>query len=170
MLVGFTGNMGTGKTLSMVIHGYALHRRFNVPVFANFDTTFSMPVHSWDDIYRINNGVLMLDEAHVAFDSRAFKDDHGRTHFILQTRKKNLLVMFTTQHISQVDKRLRNVCDYVVICKKSGDKVTNQVIEFLSDKIGRKIKLHGVSRFYGLYDTYELVFQFEKSKRGWGSG
>lgn len=166
MLIGFTGPMGSGKTLQMTILAWALSLKSGMPVFSNYTTTFSRPVETWDDVFRVEGGILLLDEAHVAFDSRAFADDNGRTHFILQTRKKNLTCLFTTQHISQVDKRIRNVCDLVGMCSynKARDIAQTQFVEFLSDKLARRIRIHNVSRFFGLYDTRQLVFNFKRSK------
>lgn len=167
MLVGFTGNMGSGKTLTMTILAYVIAKKHHIPVFSNYWTEFSTGVKSWDEVYKIERGILLLDEAHVPFDSRAFADDHGRTHFILQTRKKNLLVFFTTQHISQVDKRIRNVCDFIVACSKRGDTLKNQIIDYQSEKLGRKMKIRQVHRFYRLYNTNELVYNFKRAGKGW---
>lgn len=167
MLIGLVGNMGSGKTLGMTILAYRLHTQKGVPVYANYHTTFSIPVKSWDEVYKIDNGLLLLDEAHVPFDSRAFADDHGRTHFILQTRKKGLTCMFTTQHISQVDKRIRNVCDVLGMCKKLGETLKIQMFDYQYDRPTKLITIKQVSRYYPLYNTNELVYNFTKSKRGW---
>lgn len=167
MLIGFVGNMGSGKTLGMTILAYRMHTQKGVPVYANYHTTFSQPIKSWDEVYKIEAGLLLLDEAHVPFDSRAFADDHGRTHFILQTRKKSLTCMFTTQHISQVDKRIRNVCDVLGMCKKLGETLKIQMFDYQYDRPTKLITIRQVSRYYPLYNTNELVYNFTKSRKGW---
>lgn len=161
MLVGFTGSLGSGKTLSMTFWARLLSYRTKMPVYTNYETSFGQKVTKWDELIKIDNGIVCLDEVHaIGFDSRTSAKSFSqakRTHFILQTRKKNMLVLYTSQHIRQVDLRLRNITDYLILCSKKGETINNQVIKYLSDEIGRNIRLLEVSKIYPWYNTYEIV-------------
>ena len=162
MFIGFTGSLGSGKTASMTFWGAYFAYKTGMPVYSNY--ALSMPreiktqlIDSWDALTRITNGIVLLDELHITFDSRLWSNTAKRTHFLLQTRKKNLVVMFTTQHISQVDKRIRNICDYVLLCEKKAGQFRNSVIHFLTNELGRQLLLKNMRPVYDWYNTFEIV-------------
>lgn len=167
MFIGFTGSLGSGKTLSMTFWGKYFSRKLNIPCYSNYKTNFAENITDWKQLMAVQNGVVLLDELHILMDSRTSgisKNRFGggnkqtyRTHFMLQTRKKNMLVMFTTQHISQVDLRIRNICDYVILCQKKGLSIKNTVVNWADMNIGKTLVLNNVNRIYNWYDTYELV-------------
>ena len=157
MFIGFTGSLGSGKTLSMTFWGRYFGYKTDTPVYTNYKTDWATQIKSWDEFTRITHGIVLLDELHITFDSRLWSNTAKRTHFLLQTRKKGLLVMFTTQHISQVDKRIRNICDYLIMCEKKGEMIRNSVFKFLSDELGRQLVLKDIKKIYSWYDTYEIV-------------
>lgn len=161
MLVGFEGTLGSGKTLSMTFWARYFSYVTKIPVYTNYQTSFSTVISKWDDILKIQNGILCLDEIHaIGFDSRTSAKDFTqakRTHFILQTRKKNILVFYTSQAIRQVDNRLRGVTDFLIMCEKKGSNIENQVIKYQTSEIGRKLKLRGVEKIFKWYDTFEVV-------------
>jgi hypothetical protein len=157
MFVGFTGGLGSGKTYSMTFYGRYMAETLKLPVYANYETSFATKITSWEQLTSITNGIILLDELHITFDSRLWSNTAKRTHFLLQTRKKNLMCMFTTQHISQVDKRIRNICDYVILCEKKGSLFRNTVVNFLKDEIGRNITLKNSKIVQNWYNTYEII-------------
>jgi len=157
MFIGFTGSLGSGKTLSMTYYGRLLGHRTGAKVYSNYQTTFSKLITSWDELTAIKDGIVLLDELHITFDSRLWSNTAKRTHFLLQTRKKGLIVMFTTQHISQVDKRIRNICDNVIMCEKKGGLIRNTIVKFLTDEMGRQIVLKNIHKIYTWYNTYEII-------------
>lgn len=161
MLVGFEGTLGGGKTLSMTYWARYLHAKTGRPVYTNYDTVFSTRVNTWKELTEIENGIVCLDEIHIiGFDSRTSAKSFTqamRTHFMLQTRKKNMLVLYTSQSIRQVDLRLRNVTDFLVSCSKEGSRINNQVFKLMSGEIGKCLKLNNIELVYPWYDTYEIV-------------
>lgn len=157
MFIGFTGSLGSGKTLSMTFWGRYLASRLHMPVYSNYKTSFSQQIDSWDYLTSITNGVVLLDELHITFDSRLWSNTAKRTHFLLQTRKKNLCVMYTTQHISQVDKRIRNISDIVCLCEKKNGMIRNSVVQFLTGEMGRQLVLKNIPLVGRWYDTNEIV-------------
>lgn len=161
MLVAFVGNLGQGKTYSMSILASYLHQRFALPIFANYGLKNAERLKTFNDVLNAQNGVVCLDEAHIFLDSRGFKDPKSQktTHWLLQTRKKDLIVMYTTQNFGQVDIRMRRITDYLAICKKiPGKGITIQFIDAQEMKLLRKQTiLEPLKRYYHLYDTKEIV-------------
>lgn len=161
MLVGFEGSLGTGKTLSMTFWARYFSYISKINAYTNYQTAFSIPISRWDEITKIKNGILCLDEIHaIGFDSRTSAKDFTqakRTHFILQTRKKNILVFYTSQSIRQVDNRLRGVTDYLILCSKKGNTIENQIVNYQTGEMGRKIRLRNVEKIFKWYDTFEVV-------------
>lgn len=161
MQVGFCGTLGSCKTLSMTYFGRLLGEQTGSPVFANYKTSFAQEISTWSEILALKKGILLLDEAHVAcFESRGSGDNReqtNRTHFLLQFRKKGLLLFYTTQHPSQVDKRLRNITDYMVFCSKIGNEARLQVVNWQTMEYENRVKLNDIRPVFDWYDTYEVV-------------
>ena len=56
-----------------------------------------------------NNSIMLLDEIHIYFDSRDFMRHNNRIiqNFFSQLRKRNILLLATTQYILHLDIRIR---------------------------------------------------------------
>jgi thymidine kinase len=105
MIVGFIGDMGSGKTLSMVRLAYSLHLK-GYTIYSNFKLFFPFEYFTLQDILsyaensqNFTNTVFLIDEAHIFMDSRrsASARNLALSYFILQTRKQNVWLFFTTQ-------------------------------------------------------------------------
>lgn len=159
MLVGIMGKMGTGKTLTQTILSTYLHLKTNVPIYANY-TLKGVPYHRIDslsDLWGINNGIVCLDEIWLTMDARLWKDNVALTRFINQTRKKKITLFFTTQHIKQVELRVRNATDILIYCEKKPEGHWLWFVDYQYSEIGKKFLLTNPSRFYSLYDTFEVL-------------
>lgn len=115
----FIGNLGSGKTLSMVYHGYKeflkgrkIYSNFNLD-FEHEKLTFKMIKDYVKTSNQLKNCVLLLDELHILIDSRSSFKNKLLTYFILQTRKRGVDLYGTTQFFGQVDVRLRNACNKI---------------------------------------------------------
>lgn len=158
MLIIWTGSMGQGKTLGMSIIAYFLKQKSSLKLYANYGLKNAEKLRSFNDILEAKSGLVCLDEAQMLMDSRMFKYNIKFTHWLLQTRKKDLIVMGTTQSFDQVDMRARNVCDIIVECRKKKDTITLQFINWQDKKLLRKYKITNFQRFFGIYDTKEIVY------------
>lgn len=166
MLTGITGGLGSGKTLFMTVLGYleALNGR---EVLANYHLAFKYDYLKLSDILnkikdkeQLNNVVMLIDEMHIAFDARSSMSDRNKygSYFVLQTRKRDVHLYFTTQSIWQVDVRIRENLDRLVACEKLGDDIFRlNVMDYTKDPPKtRSVCMHG-KRFYPLYDTREII-------------
>jgi hypothetical protein len=166
--------MGSGKTLSMVRLAYSLYLK-GYTIYSNFHLNFPFEYFTLKDIleYAENsknfvNAVFLVDEAHIFIDAR--RSSSGRnlalSYFILQTRKQNVWLFFTTQYYHQVDKRLRASTNAFVECsfKSYTDSYGMQANVCLnmwnlikSNKIIVKKFVFSANSFFGLYNTNEVV-------------
>lgn len=161
MLVGIMGRMGTGKTLSQTILMTYLHHVTGVPIAANY--TINLPsaskVKSLMDITAKNSEVFGFDEIWLSADAREWSNNVKLTQWINQTRKKKMIIFYTTQHIRQVEMRIRNATDVLIVCEKTAEGHWLTFIDFQYKTIGRRYLIpHEVAqKFYPLYDTYEVL-------------
>lgn len=163
------GKMGAGKTLSMsILASYAAHA-MRAPLHANYGLQGSSKILSLDDVWKADNGIVCLDEAWLTMDSRMWKDNVVLSRWINQTRKKKLIVFYTTQHIRQMELRARNATDILIYCEKTPDGHWLQFIDWQYRQLGRRYLIpHEVAKkFYKLYDTYEVLepLSMKKNKR-----
>ena len=159
MLVGIMGKMGTGKTLTQTILSNYLHFKTKVPIFANY-TLKKVPytyINKLSDLWKVNNGIICLDEIWLTMDSRLWKDNVALTRFINQTRKKKITLFYTTQHIKQVELRVRNATDVLIYCEKKENGHWLWFIDYQYGQIGKKFFLDNPQKFYDFYDTFEVL-------------
>lgn len=165
-LTGITGGMGSGKTLFMTLLGY-LEYLAGKSVQANYHLHFPFSYLNLTTIMeqiknqqQLQNIVLLIDEIHIAFDSRSSMSSRNRygSYFVLQTRKRDVSLYFTTQNIFQVDIRIRENLDRLVECQMYSPGMFQYVItDYRSGSpIVKKISLDGRVA-YPLYDTREII-------------
>lgn len=124
MIILYKGRKGSGKTLSMVKDAYNYYCD-GWKVFSNMESVkFATYVPS-DEIVAIDkntvmsNCVLLIDEFQVMFDSRSSASNQNKkfSNFIQQIRKRDIIMLTTTQFANTVDLRLRQNLDVVVSVK-----------------------------------------------------
>lgn len=160
MLVGIMGKMGSGKTLSMSILAEYLATRTNSKIYANYDLKMPIhatPVESLNDITKKENSIFCFDEMWLSMDARQWKDNVRLTQWVNQTRKKKMIVFYTTQHIKQIEMRARNATDILIYCEKKPEGIWLTFIDWAYGSIGKRFLLTDTKRFFCLYNTYEVL-------------
>ena len=163
--------MGSGKTLSMVKYAYEYYQK-GYKIYSNIKLNFPYTEYSFQDLIdyanddkTFYNSVILCDEMHITLDSRNSGSKRNRviTYFLLQTRKKDVKLFYTTQCFHQVDKRLRSNTDYVIMNNtrktiKGTTYTMNLIVQ--TTELGRQLKKTVIYRsqpYYKLYNTYEVV-------------
>lgn len=203
MIEGYIGIPGAGKTLSMtkrahqqrrmydeIIHNYGLNpERFNRPMVRLMNAQHFVDV-TMDALYRPDGKrrLILLDEVHSMLDARNWTKVPQEALMVLaQPRKARLDVLYTAQHESQVEKRLRVVTNWLWMCKSWG-KDFNPVSDtpflfwatrfepFSFERLARSpqgAKQHYGRRYYkvrkkdgDLYDTMEVLERMDFSTVG----
>ena len=171
MIIGFEGGLGSGKTIGAV--------RYLLKDFANGRKVFSNIRLRGIDYEHLNvldimgnenltNVSILIDEITVFMDCRSSISKMNKilSYFILQTRKRNCTLYFTTQDFSMVDKRLMKYCEIQVLCSKvyNSDGSDREGVHHYSIVDVRDIHDVKISRFYldvrpyfDYYDTDEII-------------
>jgi len=172
MITSYIGKMGSGKTITMVRQAWYYYMK-GATVYSNIKLkfpytplTFELLKSYADEDKSFRNAVFLIDEAYIFFDSRNSMSKGNRTiaNFVLQTRKKDVRLLLCTQNFLQIDVRVRNMTDYVVLCKKvvfKGQTYINLEYQY-SDDYGatqKSLYRYHANPFFELYDTYEVVRQ-----------
>lgn len=173
MILGIFGKMGSGKTLMMTMLASALkHEVPDIKLFSNYNLNRAEIINSTDELIKITDGVVALDEFWVSMDSRVWKDNVFLTRWINQTRKKNLLVLYTTQAFGQIDIRVRNATDLLIFCERFSKAKTPFFRYSFIDNFGKtilksfKILESQAENFYDFYDSFEIVRALTKKQYG----
>lgn len=178
MIVLYKGARGRGKTLSMVKDG-AEYFLEGYKVLRNFECSFGEPIEN-DQILELskdselNNCVLLIDEIQIFFDNRRSMTKQNITfsNFVQQIRKRNIIILCTTQYSNTIDIRLRQHLDIIAFPNFIKDKnvceVTYMDLTRLQDNdliLGQNAEMKPVlskivfnaEPIFKMYDTSEMI-------------
>ena len=166
MIIGIVGSMGGGKTILMTSFAHKYFKNGS-DVYANYGLRFKFNPLRMSDIsncdHDFNNALLAIDEIHLFMDSRQSMTKNSRiiSYFITQSRKRNLVLIYTTQQSGQVDKRLRANTDYFIKCENLSPKDAKKDIFIrwtINDMIGhQKVFIMKADPYFELYDTHQVI-------------
>jgi len=167
MLIGIMGKMGAGKTASMSVLASFLHEMTGASLHANYTLQNAENIESLNDVTELESSIFCFDEIWLSADARAWKDNVRLTQWVNQTRKKKMIVFYTTQHIRQVEMRIRNGTDVLVYVEKTAEGHWLTFIDWQYRTIGRRFLIpHAtMKKFYGLYNTYEVLKPLQWDKK-----
>lgn len=154
MLIVFCGNTGQGKTLIMSALASQIAQKHNLTLTANYKLKNARRIDSFTGLLEAKNGVVAIDEAGVVIDSRCFKDNVKMTQWLVQTRHVGLIVMLTSQAFHQIDKRARDITDYIIMCKKYPDSIILTVIDWVERRVVKKYRMVNPENYYHLYNSF----------------
>lgn len=178
MIILYKGARGRGKTLSMIKDGLAYYKK-GYKILRNFSCAFGEYIAS-EDILQLSKEsdlfdcVIMIDEIQIFFDSRRsqLKQNILFSNFVQQIRKRNIIILCTTQYSNTIDSRLRQHLDIVAFpnyMRKYGlCEVTYFDLSTLQDDMlmlgdfaetrKKTIRIvYDARPIYALYDTTEMI-------------
>ena len=166
MIIAITGNMGSGKTL--LATAFAEHYRTTQKsnIYANYGLNISYTPLRMQDIadceFDFSNSVLIIDEIHLFMDSRQSSTKKNRiiSYFITQSRKRNIVLIYTTQQSHQIDKRLRSNTDYFIKCENLTPGVKEDMfIRWTIHDMDNNEKsfILKADPYFKLYDTHQMI-------------
>jgi hypothetical protein len=191
MIEGYIGIPGSGKTLSMTVRAYKTRKNYD-QIVTNYTVRFGDKVN----VLRISDAdhlmavcehalsgkdnarrLVLLDEVHLIFDARMWSKVPAEFLRILaQPRKARLDMLYTAQHESQVEKRLRTVTNWMWLCKSWGKDFNPfsdtpyvfwakcfESFEFRNPRAkDYGSRMYRFKKRYGrLYDTMEVLERFD---------
>lgn len=174
MILLYKGHRGCGKTLSMVKDGFKFFQK-GYSILRNFECSFGKYISeeeilNLDKYSDIQNCVIMMDEVQIFFDSRRSMRSQNLTfsNFIQQIRKRNIILLCTTQYSNTIDLRLRQHIDviaYPMFLKQYNVcEITYIDLTTLEDDLFGKIRepksirvVFNAIPVYKIYNTNEMI-------------
>lgn len=166
VLFAIIGNPGEGKTLTMT---YLLFKKWLLEgkkIYANYHL-FKIPymfVGSVSTFDKIEDGCFGGDELWLSVDARERKIAKILIANILaKSRKKNLIIYYTTQLLDSIDKRVKKITDFVATPILNADESICKVIIYRAIAGKFNLSTYMKTIYYRtdlakvLYDTNEIV-------------
>lgn len=175
MIIGIEGGLGSGKTILMTrflvkdnLKGRKLFANYGLKEvnFEPLDITKILDMHKNE--FNLLDCSIGIDEITVFADCRKSGSKLNRlvSYFILQSRKRNVDIYFTTQNLNMVDFRLINYMDFQIFCEKVFDR-NGEIIDGFSRynvfdlRDARNVNITkfvlNISKYYRFYDTNEVI-------------
>lgn len=154
MLGIFLGGQNSGKTLSMVYYAYDYYKN-GYDIYSNLKLNFPYTPLTKKTLTQYTEGqkqfrksVFLIDELYLFMDSRRSfsKNNQIFSYFLLQTSKRNVHCLSTSQYISSVEKRFRENLTFQCFCErviKNDDGLYYEV-----GKVNRKLSKAENERLY----------------------
>lgn len=143
--IAIVGNPGDGKTAVLVYmgimyyeQGFHLHSNFQLylPQPDGSNRSISKSIRTYKDFNNIREGYFLGDELWSWIDARMSMSDANMflSDILLKARKRHFNLINTVQHLSQLEKRIRNITQYVIYpVKIITDPETGDRIEIKPD-------------------------------------
>ena len=153
------GRFGSGKTAFAVwFAGELARQRGGVPVYANFNIVGSTPIYTFEDLYRCDDAVIVLDELQGTIHARRSNHNLEFLAWFDQCRKQNSDVICITQALHKVDVIVREMIDIDFDCENRGENITAIVAYDLHKGVKKASRNFDRSVSYGLYNTRERAW------------
>jgi len=175
----FVGEVGEGKTVSMVQHLEDLRKKDpRIKIYTNFFYQHeSGRIEHWKDMLKVPSySVIAIDEVQNTFDQRSWSSfPPALVPFLTQNRKfgdredgrpPGIRLLLTTQDYDNTDVMIRRLTNYVITCSSyfSGRLIFNRLykrkVYEMSEQNRKNIRLDwivGSDDLRNVYDTYKLL-------------
>jgi len=165
------GELGTGKTLSVVYHALKWKKNHpNATIYSNIPIKPDhVKLNSPEIIFDIKkDSIVILDELWHLADSRRSMSviNDIMNMLLLRSRKKNWFVGYTQQHWRQTDLRIRFVTELWIEPQMAGTSLLMKYYNKEGIELGQRV-ING-SNYWNLYkteaDPYTLDIEHLKEK------
>jgi hypothetical protein len=160
-LIALIGDLGSGKTLGLTYFGYRAYLKHRT-IFTNMNSLVFKDklIRSILDLEEMREGFAGLDELWLWADSRLSPSLKNRvaSMILLKSRKRDLDICYTTQHWMQIDCRIRNVTDFLILPELSGNETFCR-IRILSYPYLTTVKtiMYRTEPFFKMYNHTEEI-------------
>jgi predicted AAA+ superfamily ATPase len=141
------GPLGAGKTTLASIMAYLYKSMIenvngSVELFSNFNLKGSTAMRTYTDWYKVadaQGSIIVWDEAHLMMDSRQSlkKENIVASHVLMFCRKMSSIQIFVTPSITNLDSRVRQMCEVLISATKVGNRgMKFQYFDYQSQNFG----------------------------------
>lgn len=169
-IISVNGSFGSGKTLMLTMLGYEYLTKDKYKVLSNYTLKYEHQLIELDFILNavlenleLNKCIILYNEVYTWLESKDSSNEINKvfSYFIMQSRKRDVTIAYSSQLDSMVDKRLRLLSQINIECYHNlEDKCFNYV--FYVD--GREPIIFSLSEkslyeynIFDLYNTKEIV-------------
>lgn len=173
VLFSIVGELGSGKTLALTYLAWSNWFKKKKRIFSNY-TLYGIPftpVKTLPSLDKMKEGFFAGDELWLWVDSRATKNEKNRlvSSILLKSRKRGITIAYTTQSIHQVEKRIRDVTDFIGYPLMSIDNSWCRLEIFRGPKASIATRINPPVYFlcepvYAMFNTYEEVQSIENAE------
>lgn len=177
MIIAFTGNLGSGKTLGMTVWAWHFSLRTRSNLLSNlpyrpeafqrhkkaipgFWLGYLEDQEGFVELAKRGGGIIAWDEIHQSIDSRSWarKTQVYFTQFLMYLRKLDSPLFLTTQSLGQIDVRVRSIIDFVVYCERYRSGFLYLVTTADGRVLRRSYLRQGdAKQWFSVFDSYRIV-------------
>ncbi len=162
LLVDIIGNLGSGKTLIMLI----LSLTYSKEIWSNFK--INIPNYrklEVPDLFSLkDNIVVLMDEAYAWIESRISNTplNEYNSSILFHSRKTFTDIYLTTPMLSAIDKRFRHQANYLIECLHRPNQESDD-FHFIFNNLDNNsygyqtLTYENAKKYFKLYNTYEKV-------------
>lgn len=166
MDIGIKGTLGQGKTTALVAFAEHFRCKTGLPVFSNMKRYVNtILIDSKEKLLKADNCIIAYDELWKDLNSHAWKFTAADIEeWIMSTRKKSIILIYTAQNLGMVNNRLRDVTDIMIFCtRKRKDEYEWDIYDWQTKTLKRKWHCNNPQPYYNLFDTLEMPGTFLKN-------
>ncbi len=166
VLFAIVGELGAGKTLALSYLAWNNWFKKKKRLYSNYNF-YGMPftpVNSLPNLDKMKEGFFAGDELWLWVDSRTSKAERNRiiSSILLKSRKRGITIAYTTQTIQQIDKRIRDITDFIAYPLMSVNNDYCRIEIFRGPRPTMSSRMKNPVYFvcepiYSIYNTYEEV-------------
>lgn len=175
-IVGIEGGYGQGKTITSAIKAHQWAGQTGAQIFSNYrmrDAYLFEHYTDWWRVAHLHGTIIVFDESQKDWDSRRFAGSSqvDKTHIMNYVRKMNSIFVFVLPDFSDVDARVRKMCEILIHVERKRDgTIENKIFDYTDKRYGENGRL--IKREYlsyakqkeiyklNLYNTNQMVLSF----------
>lgn len=160
-----SGPFGSGKSAFCVWMAREIcRRRGGVPLWCNFSVVGSTPIHTFEDLYRCEGGVILLDELQSTIHARRSNYNLVFLQWFDQCRKQDSDVICITQALHKIDVSVREMIELHFECLNKGDGYSRITPYDLYSGRQRSGFVFDRRQSYDLYNHRERAWKLESDE------
>lgn len=169
LIVGLPRN---GKTLLSIVLSYLAYLYDDIPLYANFPTSFGTEIEP-SRLIQFHEGLrecnVILDEAYGLINSHFSGTNvfnEAVDFFFFQTGKRDITTFVIAQLGKRIDKDYRSLADFIVLSEKLEGGFLYSVYSGMTKVNEFGFNKEFASQFYNMYNSKEIIMPltFDRSK------
>lgn len=173
--VGFFGDLGSGKTLSMILLAAKMKITYpQIQIYANMkgikggivDGFIGDMITNFEKLDDTTPKLVLLDELYLYLNSRNASTSFNKifSQMIFQSRKKNISIIYTSPRSMAVDPNLRDITGTFInpYYSRTNDVLTWWYLDpYTALPNGKVVKWEKASVLFPFFDTMEYISIFD---------